>query len=410
MQKQKNYRIYAIIAEDKVCVGKTTAQRIEPILWRHQRGDIAHTRSHFACGLCKPRIVVLEEIQADVHMAYRHVIAFIRIFSDEQYKILNTPGMIEDAMDIHPMTQVILDDLTLTPLSEWLARESQPQAAPAPVTAPSPRNPAPPRGDLVSEKLSIHVTPEEREKFIALTEDTGVTQRQCLMLMIENARNDDPLNPDWSANEYVRLMLGVYKDEIAKLEEQIQDSKDELRTQDTNDRKARKKRDIARQQAICDYYAHYNSACSGNDPLPQGRYRDYFSGVDPALRPKYPSTEDAFVFSPEAVLLGKGRSPALFIIGRDDYHQKILLRYYPKPYWIGLRFTNSTFGRMHSRWLVKCERAKDGAMDLVFALPLDIVPKCSNSESSITTAELEAEADNLEDLIQRATRRSSSQY
>ena len=34
MQKQKNYRIYAIIAEDKVCVGKTTAQRIEPILAR----------------------------------------------------------------------------------------------------------------------------------------------------------------------------------------------------------------------------------------------------------------------------------------------------------------------------------------------------------------------------------------
>ena len=387
MKNEQNYRIYAIIAEDKVCVGKTTATRIEPILWRHQRGDISCTRLHFRRGLCEPRIVVLEKIRADVHMAYRHTIAFIRIFADNGYRVLNTPGMIEDAMDIHPMTQAILDDLTRTPLSEWLSQESHSQAAPTPATAPPSRTPAPPKGDRVTDKLSIHVTPAEREQFEELTRSTDVTQRQCLMLMLENATNDDPLNADWSANEYVRLMLGVYKDQIAKLEAQIQVLEDKLRTQDTNAGKTREKRDIARQQAICDYYAYYNSACSGNDPLPQGRYRDYFSGVDPALRPKYPTTEDAFVFSPSAILMGKGRTPALFIIGQDAYHQQILLRFYAKQYWLGLRFTDPTFGRQQSRWLVKCERARDGAMDVVVALPLDIVPQndCNRSSTGAAT-------------------------
>lgn len=409
MQKQKNYRIYAIIAEDKVCVGKTTAQRIEPILWRHQRGDISCTRDHFRRGLCEPRIVVLEEIRADVHMAYRHTVAFIRIFADNGYRILNTPGMIEDAMDIHPMTQAILDDLTRTPLSEWLSRESHSQAAPTPVTAPPSRTPAPPKGERVTDKLSIHVTPEEREKFLALTKDTGVTQRQCLMLMLENETNDDPLNPDWSANEYVRLMLGVYKDQIAKLEAQIQVLEDKLRTQDTNAGKTREKRDIARQQAICDYYAYYNSACSGNDPLPQGRYRDYFSGIDPALRPKYPSTEDTFLFFPQAILMGKGRTPALFIIGQDAYHQQILLRYYSKPYWLGLRFTHSTFGRVGSRWLVKCARARDGAMDVVVALPLDIVPQNDCDRSSTVAATGTPPPDGVDALIRWAREQPKDQ-
>jgi hypothetical protein len=402
MKNEQNYRIYAIIAEDKVCVGKTTAKRIEPILWRHQRGDISCTRDHFRRGLCEPRIVVLEAIRADVHMAYRHTIAFIRIFADNGYRVLNTPGMIEDAMDIHPMTQAILDDLTRTPLSEWLSQESHSQAAPTPVTAPPSRTPAPPKGERVTDKLSIHVTPAEREQFEELTHGTGVTQRQSLMLMIQNAASDDPLNADWSANEYVRLMLGGYKEEISKLEAQIQELEDKLRTQDTNAGKTREKRDIARQQAICDYYAYYNSACSGNDPLPQGRYRDYFSGVDPALRPKYPTTEDTFLFFPQAILMGKGRTPALFIVGLDDCRQKILLRFYAKQYWLGLRFTHSTFGRAGSRWLVKCERARDGAMNVVVALPLDIVPQNDCDRSSTGGATGTPPPDGVDALIRWA--------
>lgn len=49
-----------------------------------------------------------------------------------------------------------------------------------------------------------------------------------------------------------------------------------------------------------------------------------------------------------------------------------MLRYYPKKYFTGFSFTNEKFGLRESVWLVGTKRAKDGAMDVVFALPVDI--------------------------------------
>lgn len=410
MKKKQHYRIYAIIADDKAYVGKTTAQRLEPILWRHQRGGVAYTRNHYKRGISDPRIVVLEEILTDVHTAYRHTIAFIRMLMGDGYKILNSPGMVEDAMDIHALTQAILDDLHHIPLSKRISQEPALTAAPPPESAdtgnPPPRKHAPPRQEPATAKLAIHLSPTEKERFIELTRATGVTQRQCLMLMLENARNDDLLNPDWSANEYVSLMLSVYKDEIAKLKEQVQKLKAELHAQNTEDRKRNRKRDTSLQESICDYFAYYKSALPGSSHLPQGLYADYLSSTPPGQRHKYPSTEDTFIFCPHAILLGKGRFAPLFIIGQDSYHQEILLRYYPKQHWFGLRFSDQTFGRQHSQWLVRCERAKDGAMDVVFALPLDIAPKYSSNASGEPAAASTIEVDDVDALILGAMMRS----
>ena len=407
--KKLHYRIYAISADDKAYVGKTTAQRLEPILWRHQRGDIAHTRDHYKRGISNPRIVVLEEIQSDVHTAYRHTIAFIRMFMGDGYKILNSPGMIEDAMDIHALTQAILDDLSHIPLTVRISQESDVTEVPPPESTgtgnPPPRKHAPPRDDRATAKLAIHLSPAERERFIELTRATGVTQRQCLMLMIENAQNDDLLDPDWSANEYVSLMLGVYKEEIAKLEEQVQKLEAELHAQNAEDRKRNKKRDTSLQQSFFDYFAYYKPESPNSAPLTQGLYTDYLSSTPPEQRHKYPATEDTFVFLPESIFLGKGKYAPLFIVGRDSYHQKILLRFYPKQHWFGLRFNDKIFGQQHSQWLVRCERAKDGAMDVVFSLPLDIVPRCGNT-TSVSAAASSVAPDDVDALIHEAMMRS----
>lgn len=407
--EKHHYRIYAIITDDKAYVGKTTAQRLEPILWRHQRGDIAHTRDHYKRGISNPRIVVLEEILTDVHTAYRHTIAFIRLFADCGFIILNSPGMVEDAMDIHALTQAILDDLSHIPLTVRISQESDVTEVPPPESTgtgnPPPRKHAPPRQEPATAKLAIHLSPAEKERFIELTRATGVTQRQCLMLMIENAQNDDLLDPDWSANEYVSLMLGVYKEEMAKLEEQVQKLEAELHAQDAEDRKRNRKRDSSLQQALRDYFSYYKPESPNSVPLTQGLYADYLSSTPPEQRHKYPATEDTFVFYPEAILLGKGRFAPLFIIGQDSYHQEILLRYYPKQHWFGLRFNNKIFGRQHSQWLVRCERAKDGAMDVVFSLPLDIVPRCGNT-TSVSATESSVAPDDVDALIHEAMMRS----
>ena len=407
--KKHHYRIYAIIADDKAYVGKTTAQRLEPILWRHQRGDIAHTRDHYKRGISNPRIVVLEEILTDVHTAYRHTIAFIRMFIDLGCEILNSPGMIEDAIDIHALTQAILDDLSHIPLTVRISQESDVTEVPPPESTgtgnPPPRKHAPPREDRATARLAIHLSPAEKERFVELTRATGVTQRQCLMLLIENAQNDDLLNPNWSANEYVSLMLGVYKEEIAKLEEQVQKLKAELHAQDAEDRKRNRKRDTSLQQALRDYFSYYKPESPNSVPLAQGLYADYLSSTPPEQRHKYPTTEDTFVFYPEAILLGKGKYAPLFIIGHDSCHQKLLLRFYPKQHWFGLRFNDKIFGRQHSQWLVRCERAKDGAMDVVFSLPLDIVPNYGDT-SSVSAPVSSVTPDDVDTLIHEAMMRS----
>lgn len=412
MKKKQHYRIYAIMTEDKACIGKTTAQRLEPILWRHQRGEIAYTRDHFRRGISEPRIVVLEEILADVHTAYRHTIAFMRLAMDDGFTILSTPGILEDAMDIHDMTQRILDDLARIPLSTRISQEPDVTPAPPSVSAttddPPPRKHTPPKADRATAKLAIHLAPAEKELFMNLVRATGVTQRQCLMLMIENAKNEDLCNPDWTANEYVSLMLRVYKEEIAKLEAQNQALKAELHAQDTADRKRNKKRDLSLQQSVYDYFAYYTSALPTSALLPQGLYEDYLSSTPPEQRHKYPTTEDTFVFLPESIFLGKGKYAPLFIVGQDSYHQKLLLRFYPKPHWVGLRFSHQVFGRQHAQWLVRCERAKDGAMDVVLSLPLDIVPKCSDTKG-VPAAASTFTPDDVDALIQGAMMRSKNQ-
>lgn len=119
MRHEKNYKIYAIIADRMVFVGKTESAELEPILWRHLRGEIKTTRNHFNRNTSiSPKIVILEHIHVDHTIAYRHEISFMRIFHDNGYTLLNSRGMIEDALNIHEYTQKILDELKTVPIEQ----------------------------------------------------------------------------------------------------------------------------------------------------------------------------------------------------------------------------------------------------------------------------------------------------
>lgn len=74
-------------------------------------------------------------------------------------------------------------------------------------------------------------------------------------------------------------------------------------------------------------------------------------------------------------MLGREKRFPLFITGYDRYRRNTLLRFYPKKNYVGFNFADEEYGVQASSWLVRCERANDGAMNLVFALPLDIAHK-----------------------------------
>ena len=48
MNPEKNYRIYALVHENCIYVGKSSGKELVPIRWRHLRGENEHTRAHFS--------------------------------------------------------------------------------------------------------------------------------------------------------------------------------------------------------------------------------------------------------------------------------------------------------------------------------------------------------------------------
>lgn len=108
--------------------------------------------------------------------------------------------------------------------------------------------------------------------------------------------------------------------------------------------------------------------------LQSNNYHKFMARCPQANAYHYPTEERIFVFFPEGVLWGKYPG-CLFVIGTDLSGNKIKLRAFESMYYYaGMHFRHPLFGTRGSRWLVGATPAKDGAVNIVFAFPLDITP------------------------------------
>lgn len=376
MKKQQDYRIYALIAGKKAFVGKTMARDLKPICWRHLRGENRYTMTHFARGSPeKISIHVLAQVHADFSIAYRYVVAFVRIFLDNGYTVLNSPGILEDANDIHEMTQKILDELKIIPLQQRLEmgehdEESANIGSDHPETAPKKVNAD--TKERATEKLTIRVTPQEKQRFVDYTHQIGVTQRQAIQLLLVRKKYDDWLDADWSCDEYVRSLLKVYCEENVNLEKEIVQLENKIKELEQREAAELKDKERFMRKGVGEFFEFFDSSKRGNATLEQGVYRKVNKDLLDVDSYRNPGQEGFFLFYPERILLGEGRFAPLFVLGEDEYRKKTMLRYYPKKYFTGFSFTNEKFGLQESTWFVGVEQAKDGAMEVAFALPVDI--------------------------------------
>jgi len=379
-EKIERYCIYAIIAGKKAFVGKTTSDDYGAILRRHRRGEIKHTRKHFGRrGSAEPKFVALLTVEADCTVAYRYVVAFMRCFLDDGYEVLNSCGMIDDARDLHFHTQKILESIKLIPLTIRLQKMTQKEETenqmPNPIPEGSHDQAVLVQKELATEKLTVRLTPTDKKILADLAKQTGVSQSQLLMLLLENYEKSGSAGMGESCIDYVRRMLSKYEDRIETLEGENRQLRQRLREIKEGEKEAYVKREREFHKTLTAYFGNFVSLLPDNPPLDQGLYRDYLANTPSCEQAGYPETEGPFVFFPERVMLGREKRFPLFIAGYDRYRRKTLLRFYPKKYYVGLNFADEEYGVQGSSWLVRCERAKDGAMDLVFALPLDIVHK-----------------------------------
>ena len=95
-------------------------------------------------------------------------------------------------------------------------------------------------------------------------------------------------------------------------------------------------------------------------------YKKRFSSLDDY---KYPEPGQ-ILLSLEAIVWGKGKGTMYFVLGADDNGRQYKIRFYPKDWYTGIYIRQSPYATKGSWWLIGCQKAKDGAADLVGALPI----------------------------------------
>ena len=129
------------------------------------------------------------------------------------------------------------------------------------------------------------------------------------------------------------------------------------------------------QEGIRKYYKLMCPLPSSSEVMLQtNNYKSFMSRHPKADAYHYPTEERIFVFFPECLLWGK-HPGCSFIVGRDLKGDYLKMRVFnTMHYFAGMHFRHPLFGVRKSRWLVGVTPAKDGAVNLVFAFPLDVSP------------------------------------
>ena len=84
----------------------------------------------------------------------------------------------------------------------------------------------------------------------------------------------------------------------------------------------------------------------------------------------YPEDEGYSIIRLQSMCYGRGACPPIFIYGEDIWSKKqIKLRFYQSRYFVGIPPKNP-YAQPDSLWFVGYSKATDGAMALMFAMPM----------------------------------------
>lgn len=375
MSSQKFHGVFAIVGDNWVYIGKNSStQGISSPYYRHLGGKASATQDAVqATG--KPGFHLLQVGTWEAYEVYRLILAYARVFQDAGYRVLNCPRTLERAYDLKPETQQLLNEIQREPLALTLARTRvcnvaaanrvyakhfpQPEAAKKPVKKPKAKR----------QSITVSATEEEKNRFRNFAEEMHMTHRQAFQYLI--ATTDRPEFVQ-ETDAFVRNLIQEHEDKlhIAAARNQALQERMEIARINNRDRVERKdERAKVIREGVRTFLRHMESNYPPSDEGPAiGRFRDF------ADREEYqfPEAPGAFVFRPLQYFRSKGSRPAIFVIGLGANGEKLKLRVYKKDTFVGIGFFNPRFFHPGSLWVVGVERARDGAMDLIFGIPLEL--------------------------------------
>ena len=360
MKEKKIYSIYALIFGDVVFVGKTTSHCLSAVYRRHRRGEVQATK-YFSISGIKPALHILARDEMEPFEAYRWIVGCVFIFREAGYEILNSTKTIEHSRDLHPETKCLVDYIARENVDDLLQKTlvQKPSDADFCINKEIELRPA-------CEKLTVRISKWEKERLDCFAQKMHMTQRQMIQFLISFYEMQESVFPDWEKDVYVRAMMGALREENAKLRKENEKNKKHTSQWRSKSGQDGKYENLTR--AISLYSSFMESAHPILLAVERKEYKNY-PGVEEYV---YPQKPGIYIVRVTAVLTGKGRYPAKFVLGTDENGLLFKFRYYPKKDFVGITPNNDTFMLRGSVWLFGCEEAPDGAMDLVFAFPLAV--------------------------------------
>ena len=369
---QKETTIFALRLGDDVFVGRTTARRISTVCYSHRRGEHEQTADVFGVSIRRPELYILDRITAHSTVAYRYVVAWVHVFEEAGYHILNLGDVRRHAADLHPETVVIVDEIMETPLEEHLAQChcAKYTDADSPPSQGKPQVHNKPVSDPVTAKLTIRLSEEEKQKFDQAARSLRLTHRELLQYLIQFSPEEDL---------FVSLLLKNHDNKSDRLKKRIKELEATVSAQRE---KLAKQADVYKnyvamvRQGITEFMDYFTSTSTYPLALEVDWYDEYMRSCQTDF--VYPAEAGIAMVRPIAILRGHGRTPPLFVLAVTVNGECIKLRYYPKQQYVGLFPTDHRFGVRGSAWLMGWQCAEENVMQLMFALPLQIRAEYNN--------------------------------
>ena len=360
----KIFTFFALVFGKKLYIGKTSSGRLSAVYRRHCRGEVIATKRFTKKG-GKPRLHLLHREEMKPYQAYRLVVALVHIFHQAGYEILNGAKTIIRANDLHPETAALVNKLKKENVDELLSRTLVEKPTAADYRLPTEDKMV---REAATEKITVRATPWEKARFTRFAAEINLNQRQTIQYLISKCQKKDEIFPPWEDDPYVRALLKSYREENQRLK----DANEGLREQLGDGRKNALERKNQQLQFFKTGVAAFFGMMRPNSKVPLVIEQGYYKDCPYTDKYHYPAETGVYILRPTDILYGKGRYPAIFILGVGDNEEHLQFRFYPKPYFAGVNPKKEKFWLRGSVWLIGCEQANDGAMDVVFAFPLDV--------------------------------------
>ena len=291
--------------------------------------------------------------------------ALVHVFQQAGYKVLNGAKTIMRANDLHPKTKALVDELKKENIDELLSRTLVKKPTDADYSIPAEE---PVKKEMATEKLTVRLSPWEKERLIKFAAEMQLNQRQTVQYLISKCCFKDDIFPAWEDDPYVRVLLKAYRDDNQRLKDENENLKEQL----SPGRKNKLDRKEQQIQNIRSGVAVFFGMMQPNGKIPLEVERGLYKDCPHTDQYHYPEKAGVYILRPTSNLCGKGRYPAIFILGLGDDGECLKFRFYPKSYFAGVNPKNEKFWLRGSVWLIGCEQVNDAAMDMTFAFPLDV--------------------------------------